>query len=260
MEPLIATEISHSLLPTSPKSIITTANSITTTKQYHHHSQLHRHNQHHCYHQQHHCQRSRHDHHQKTNMNRMNMILILLLPMSIVHADNNVDVDAQQAGPEMDTRICRDRSAAGTHRGSLFSAKRQPPNPTGLLLKFCRWCTIASILIVTSHLLRMVVVALPLTHQKGPRSGIFRAQPSLSGGDSPPTSSQPSSPIEAAPPPRDLSSYTRLSWGTQPHLRGWMVSRSPPHPSIVIPTDSSQPRRSHARTWDPLIITGTVTC
>ena len=116
------------------------------------------------------------------------------------------------------------------------------------------------LLIVTSHLLRMVVVALPLTHQKGPRSGIFRAQPSLSGGDSPPTSSQPSSPIEAAPPPRDLSSYTRLSWGTQPHLRGWMVSRSPPHPCIVIPTDSSQPRRSHAITWDPLIITGTVTC
>ena len=74
----------------------------------------------------------------------MTMILILLLPMSIVHADNNVDADAQQAGPEMDTRICRDRSAAGTHRGSLFSAKRQPPNPTGLLLKFCRWCTIAS--------------------------------------------------------------------------------------------------------------------
>ena len=34
-------------------------------------------------------------------------------------------------------------------------------------------------IVVKSHLLRMVVVALPLTHQNGPSRGILRAHPSL---------------------------------------------------------------------------------
>ena len=51
-----------------------------------------------------------------------------------IDADADTDVaddelEAQQAGPEMDTRICRDRPAAGTHRGSLFSAKSTPTQP-----------------------------------------------------------------------------------------------------------------------------------
>ena len=85
-------------------------------------------------------------------------------------------------------------------------ATRPNPQPGSASIFLSRCCCIL-ILVTSTHLLRMVVVALPLTHQKGPRRGIFRAQPSLSGGDSPaPTSSQPSSPIESPPPPRDLSS------------------------------------------------------
>ena len=58
---------------------------------------------------------------------------------------------------------------------------------------------------IPAHLLRMVVVALPLTHQKGPRRGILRAQEEEGeGGDSPdPTSSHPSS---TTSPPLPLSS------------------------------------------------------
>ena len=92
-------------------------------------------------------------------------------------------------GPEMDTRICRDgpsRGATEDHyspqKGSPTQPNRDPPQILQIVPpRRClhhhhhhhhQDC-------VKSHLLRMVVVALPLTHQNGPRRGILRAQPSL---------------------------------------------------------------------------------
>jgi len=62
-------------------------------------------------------------------------------------------------------------------------------------------------------LLRTVVPFVPRTHQKGPRRGNLLAHP-------------PRAPAESSKLSLYLSSYTKLSCGTHPHLLAWMVSTS----------------------------------